>query len=78
MSSIDLSKYQTKPDNKQTQPKEPKDSLADKLSTTLNKDIKLFEKRFGNAQKEAFYSELGLLLSSGIDLTTALEIIEEV
>ena len=77
MSSIDLSNYQKKPDNKQLKPNEPQVSLADKLSTTLNKDITLFEKRFGNAQKEAFYSELGLLLSSGIDIKTALEIIED-
>lgn len=77
MSSIDLSQYQKKPDNKQSKPNEPQVSLADKLSTTLNKDITLFEKRFGNEQKEAFYSELGLLLSSGIDIKTALEIIED-
>lgn len=77
MSSIDLSKYNKKPDSKKETSQVSTDSLADKLSTTLNKDIKIFEKRFGNTQKEAFYSELGLLLSSGIDIKTAFEIIED-
>ncbi len=77
MSSIDLSNYNKKPDSKKEVNQEASTSLADQLSATLNKDITLFEKRFGNAQKEAFYSELGLLLSSGIDIKTALEIIED-
>ena len=76
MSSIDLSKYQSKP-GKQNLPADQQVSLSDKVSTVLNKDIKLFEKKFGAKQKEAFYSELGLLLSSGIDIKTALEIIED-
>ncbi len=77
MSSIDLSKYQSKPDKKDTQPKNEQGSVVEKLSTALNTDIKIFEKKFGAVQKEAFYSELGLLLSSGIDIKTALEIIED-
>lgn len=77
MSSIDLSKYQNKPDQKNTSPKSEQDSVVEKISTALNKDIKLFEKKFGQVQKEAFYSELGLLLSSGIDIKSALEIIED-
>lgn len=76
MSSINLSNYQTKPGKKATT-SEPGVSTADKISAALNKDIKLFEKKFGAVQKEAFYSELGLLLSSGIDIKTALEIIED-
>lgn len=78
MSSIDLSKYQTKKtDSSETKKTESKESGLEKLSDALNKDISLFEKKFGAAQKEAFYSELGLLLSSGIDIKTAIEIIEE-
>lgn len=76
MSSIDLSNYQTRPDKK-VNAAEPESSVADKVSAALNKDIKLFEKKFGAVQKEAFYSELGLLLSSGIDIKTAIEIIED-
>jgi len=77
MSSIDISKYQSKPEKKPVVSSDETHSLAEKLSDTLSKDIALFEKKFGQTQKEAFYSELGLLLSSGIDIKTALEIIED-
>ena len=43
----------------------------------LNKDIKLFNKSFNDKKKEKFYSELSILLSSGIDIKTSLEIIIE-
>ncbi|MBA4241943.1 MAG: type II secretion system F family protein [Sphingobacteriaceae bacterium] len=77
MSSIDLSKYQKQSPHKPSQTDGNDSSLTEKLSNTLNKDITLFEKKFGQTQKEALYSELGLLLSSGIDIKTALEIIED-
>ncbi len=78
MSSLDLSRYQQpKPGKKPAGPAEEGSSLSEKLSDTLSKDIAFFDKKFGQAQKEAFYSELGLLLSSGIDIKTALEIIED-
>ncbi len=78
MSSIDLSKYQQKPEApKNSISTEPTVSGLEKLSDALSKDITLFEKKFGQTQKEAFYSELGLLLSSGIDIKTSLEIIED-
>lgn len=77
MSSIDLSKYQVKSDKPSQKNDKDDNSLADKLSNTLNADIAFFDKKFGQNQKEAFYSELGLLLSSGIDIKTALEIIED-
>jgi type IV pilus assembly protein PilC len=77
MSSLDLSNYQNKPGKKPVAKPEDSASLSDTLSNTLSKDIALFDKKFGQNQKEAFYSELGLLLSSGIDIKTALEIIED-
>ena len=78
MSSIDLSKYQQKPEApKNSATTESTVSGLEKLSDALSKDITLFEKKFGQTQKEAFYSELGLLLSSGIDIKTSLEIIED-
>lgn len=77
MSSLDLSRYQPKPGKKPVAPPEEGSSLSEKLSDTLSKDIAFFDKKFGQTQKEAFYSELGLLLSSGIDIKTALEIIED-
>ncbi len=77
MSNLDLSRYQPKPGKKPVAPAEEGSSLSEKLSDTLSKDIAFFDKKFGQTQKEAFYSELGLLLSSGIDIKTALEIIED-
>jgi type IV pilus assembly protein PilC len=77
MSSLDLSNYQNKPGKKPVATPDDGASLSEKLSDTLSQDIALFEKKFGQNQKEAFYSELGLLLSSGIDIKTALEIIED-
>lgn len=77
MSNLDLSRYQPKPGKKPVAPAEEGFSLSEKLSDTLSKDIAFFDKKFGQTQKEAFYSELGLLLSSGIDIKTALEIIED-
>src|SRR4030042_5189099 len=41
----------------------------------LKKDIKLFNRKIPDKKKEDFYSELGILLSSGIDIKTSLEII---
>lgn len=75
MSSINISNI--KPKQQEPKPGNPEESLANNLSNVLNKDIELFEKKFGAKQKEAFYSELGLLLSSGIDIKTAFDIIEE-
>ena len=46
-------------------------------SNFLNKDITFFKQKLGNKKKEGFYSELGVLLASGIDIKTALEIIME-
>jgi type IV pilus assembly protein PilC len=77
MSNLDLSRYQPKPGKKPVAPAEEGSSLSEKLSDTLSRDIAFFDKKFGQTQKEAFYSELGLLLSSGIDIKTALEIIED-
>lgn len=77
MSSINISKYKTEEKKPNVVIKKDDVSSLDKISDALNKDIALFEKKFGNLQKEAFYSELGLLLSSGIDIKTAFEIIED-
>ena len=41
----------------------------------LNKDIALFSSNLSDKKKERFFSELSILLSSGIDIKTALEII---
>ena len=41
----------------------------------LKKDIKLLNRKIPDKKKENFYCELGILLSSGIDIKTSLEII---
>jgi type IV pilus assembly protein PilC len=43
----------------------------------LNKDIKLFGSSFGDKKKESFYSELTILFAAGVDIRSALELIEE-
>ncbi|MCK4661789.1 MAG: type II secretion system F family protein [Bacteroidales bacterium] len=41
----------------------------------LNKDISLFGTKLKDIKKERFYSEIGILLASGIDIKTSLDII---
>lgn len=43
----------------------------------LNKDIELFGSGLSDKKKEAFYIEMSILLSAGVDIKTALEIIYE-
>lgn len=43
----------------------------------LNKDIKLLGSSFNDKKKERFYSELFILFSAGVDIRSALELIEE-
>ena len=45
------------------------------LSELLSRDIRLFGSGWQDKKKERFYSELSLLLGSGLDLKTAMELI---
>lgn len=45
------------------------------LKELMNKDIQLFGSNWGLKQKEAFYSELFVLLSSGLDIKKTLSVI---
>jgi type IV pilus assembly protein PilC len=74
MTSIDLSKYS---ELKKLPLTAEKSSGTKSISDILNAEISFFEKKFGAKEKEAFYSELGLLLSTGVDIKKAFEIIEE-
>jgi type IV pilus assembly protein PilC len=47
------------------------------LAELLSRDISLFGNGLGDKKKERFYSELSILLTAGIDIKTALEIIVE-
>jgi type IV pilus assembly protein PilC len=74
MAGIDLAKYSEKSFTN-TAATRSMDSAS--VTGMLNKEITFLEKKFGPKEKEAFYSELGLLLSTGVDIKTAFEIIEE-
>jgi type IV pilus assembly protein PilC len=74
MAVIDLSKYK----EKESRSEGRRQVAGGKgLSELLNTEISFLEKKFGPKEKEGFYSELGLLLSTGVDIKTAFEIIEE-
>ncbi len=47
------------------------------ISEILNKEITLFGSPFGNKKKEQWYSELSVLLKSGIDLKSGLDLLSE-
>lgn len=69
--SIDPGRKSVLPKRKQVHhPKE-----KDRFAALMNKDIQLFKKKIKDKKKEEFYAELSILLKSGADLRTALEII---
>jgi len=74
MATIDLAKYSEKETLKESV---AKNTAGRDLSGILSTEINFLEKKFGAKEKEGFYSELGLLLSTGVDIKTAFEIIEE-
>jgi type IV pilus assembly protein PilC len=74
LASIDLSKYSEK-ETKKVSKSMAKNKSG--ISEILNTEISFFEKQFGAKEKESIYSELGLLISTGVDIKTAFEIIEE-
>ncbi len=76
MAGIDLSKYAKSEALPHKKANESPSPGASGLSRLLNTEIKLFEKKFDAKQKEWFYSELGLLMSAGVDIKTGFEIIE--
>lgn len=73
MSEIDLNTL------KQAKKKETLDAPKSKQGSFdfLNKDIKIFGNGFSDKKKENFYSELSILFSAGVDIRSALELIEE-
>lgn len=71
MSGIDLTKYQSKA------PQESGQHAAGGVMDFMNRDINLFGNQLSDKKKERFYAELQILLSSGLDLKSALELMEE-
>jgi type IV pilus assembly protein PilC len=51
------------------------DSIITRVTGLLGREINLWSKEMKDKKKESFYSELTILLSSGIDIRTALDII---
>ncbi|MEM1323510.1 MAG: type II secretion system F family protein [Bacteroidota bacterium] len=74
--SIDLSKY-NRPTAGKARKKSGAASEGQSISDLLNKDISLFGNQLSMKKKEAFYTELEVLLKAGLDLKTALDLIEE-
>jgi type IV pilus assembly protein PilC len=69
--SIELKTIQTTKSRK----KASSGKALSSISELLSKDIKLRGNALKDKKKEAFYSELNILLSSGIDIRTSLDII---
>jgi|TARA_R110002020_G_scaffold103640_3_gene242849 type IV pilus assembly protein PilC len=53
-------------------------TATEKKKTILDQDIHLFGSKFSNSIKEDFYSELSILLQSGINLQRSLQLISEI
>jgi len=68
---IDLAKIQSRKYAAPRSGKRTKGSLD-----FLNKDIRLFGNGFSDKKKERFYSELSMLFAAGVDIRSALELIE--
>lgn len=72
--SIDISKYKTATRQKATIETTKKSSSS--VLDYLNQDIKLFGNQLSMKKKEAFYAEMEVLLKAGLDLRTALELVQ--
>ncbi|PCH67338.1 MAG: general secretion pathway protein GspF [Bacteroidetes bacterium] len=73
MDTIDLRQF--KWDNKDNfKIIDNKNNWFEKLISVLNKDIALFSPQLSIKRKGSFFSELGSLISSGIDIRTAIEL----
>lgn len=63
-------------DLKQLAPKPTANSEKSSLKELLNRDISFGGNRFNDRKKERFYGELHTLLTAGVDIRTALELLE--
>lgn len=52
-------------------------SISEKITGFLNRDIRVFKRKLSDKKRERFYSELNILLTAGIDIKTAMEIVVE-
>lgn len=56
---------------------QPPKSIVEAFSELMNKNISFFGKTISDKRKEYFYSEMYILISSGVDMKTAFDIMEE-
>jgi type IV pilus assembly protein PilC len=61
--------------NIQSQQKANNSKSDNSLWEFLNRDISIGSKSLGDKRKERFYSELSVLINSGIDLASTLDIV---
>jgi type IV pilus assembly protein PilC len=52
-------------------------SILSKIESILSKDFELFGSKFSDKKKEFFYHEIYILLSAGIDIKSALELLKD-
>jgi len=71
--SIDLKNIEKKKKTVKT----PSSKQQSQVMDFLNRDISLFGNSLSDKKKERFYSDLGILLTSGIDIKTSLELITD-
>ncbi|WP_028981075.1 type II secretion system F family protein [Sporocytophaga myxococcoides] len=71
MNGIDLTKV------KKTKSKDPGNAPVQGILDFLNRDLSLFGNKLNDKKKEAFYHEIGILLSAGVDIKTTLELISD-
>ncbi|MFI5204273.1 MAG: type II secretion system F family protein, partial [Flavobacteriales bacterium] len=73
--SIDLTKYKTAAVSTVSvkKPEQKEKGLLD----FLNRDISFFKRKLNDKQKENIYSELNTLLTSGVDIRSSLDLLEE-
>ena len=64
-------------DIRKLQKKSTEKSDGFSLFELLNKDISFASNKLNDKKKEAFYHELGILFSAGVDIKSALELIED-
>ncbi|MBN8696073.1 MAG: type II secretion system F family protein [Bacteroidetes bacterium] len=73
-----MTKIEFKKNNFSNNDNYPYDSKKNRsIKEAFNKDIDLFGSSFSDKKKERFYSELSILFSSGVDIRSALELIED-
>ncbi len=75
MSEIDISNITSQSRSDSKSPNNKK--FLDSLNEFLNKDINLGQNKFSDKKKEQLYNDLCILLSSGIDIRNAFEILED-